>query len=274
MLDLEELKQLVAFADMGTLSKVAEEFHISTPSITRSMQNLEECFDVSLFNRSKNRIELNETGQIAVAGARKLLQESEQLISQVRAFEERQKTIVVKSCAPAPLWELLKRLETACRGMTVSSAICQNEEVIQFLEQDACDIAILPFSVSVPDWEVREFMREHLFVCVPKEHELAGHSKLSCSDLNGFNFLLRSELGFWDTLCREKMPASKFLVQTEEAVFNELVKASSLPCFTTDYILNRDSIYPDRINIPIVDEEVNVTFYLVIREKLVKEKMV
>lgn len=103
MLNLEELKQLVAFADMGTLSKVAEEFHISTPSITRSMKNLEECLGVTLFNRSKNRIELNETGQVAVEYARKLLQEADQMVSQVRAYEERQKTIVVKSCALAPM---------------------------------------------------------------------------------------------------------------------------------------------------------------------------
>ena len=32
MVDLYELKQLTAFADLGTLSQVAEEFHISTPS--------------------------------------------------------------------------------------------------------------------------------------------------------------------------------------------------------------------------------------------------
>ena len=42
MLNLEELKQLVSFADSGTLAKVAEDFHISTPSVTRSMKNLEE----------------------------------------------------------------------------------------------------------------------------------------------------------------------------------------------------------------------------------------
>ena len=177
MLNLGELKQLVAFADMGTLSKVAEEFHISTPSITRSMKNLEECLGVTLFNRSKNRIELNETGQVAVEYARKLLQEAD------RAYEERQKTIVVKSCAPAPMWELVK------------------------------------------------------------------------------------ELGFWDTLCREKMPASKFLVQTEAAVFDELVKASSLPCFTTDYITHMESAYPDRVCIPVKDAAANVTFYLVTKNK-------
>ena len=31
MLDLYELRQLVAFAELGALSKVADQFHVSTP---------------------------------------------------------------------------------------------------------------------------------------------------------------------------------------------------------------------------------------------------
>lgn len=74
-------------------------------------------------------------------------------------------------------------------------------------------------------------MKENLFICVPPDHELAKYKTVSFSDINGFNFLLRTELGFWDTLCREKMPASKFLIQPDVDVFEELVKASSLPHF-------------------------------------------
>lgn len=267
MLNLEDLKYLIAFADSGTLSKVAEEYHISTPSITRSMQHLEEEFGVELFSRGKNKITLNETGEVAVTCARKLLQEAEQALSQVRSFEERKRTIVVRSCAPAPLWELLKKLGSSHPGMTISSGICQNPEVLQYLKEGTCDMAILPFPIELQGWKVEKFMTEQLFVCIPTEHELAGHTELHWEDLNGFNFLLRSELGFWDTLCREKMPASKFLVQTDDAVFNELVKASTLPCFTTDYITDRESAYPNRINIPIADEDANVTFYSISRER-------
>ena len=46
MLNLYELKQLVAFSDLGTLSRVAEEFHISTPSVTRAMQSLEDSLSL------------------------------------------------------------------------------------------------------------------------------------------------------------------------------------------------------------------------------------
>lgn len=255
MIDLNEVQQLVAFADLGTLSRVAEEFHISTPSITRSMQHLEEAFGVPLFVRGKNRIELNETGKIAVEAARKLLQEAESAVRQARDFDARQHTVVIRSCAPAPLWELQREVNTRQPGMMLSSAICQNDEVLSAWRDGSCDMAILPFPIE----GAKPFMQENLFVCVPPEHELARHKTLTFADINGFNFLLRTELGFWDTLCREKMPSSKFLVQPDAAVFEELVKASSLPCFTTDYGRLQD--YPDRVNIPLSDAEAHVTFY-------------
>lgn len=257
MIDLYELRQLVAFADLGTLSRVAEEFHISTPSVTRSMQHLEDAFGVPLFTRGKNRIGLNDTGNTAVDHARKLLREAEQAVQQVRDFDQRQRTIVIRSCAPAPLWELLPKLNARQPDMMVSSAVYQNDEVLSAWQDGSCDVAILPFPID----EAKPFMQENLFVCVPPEHELANRKSLTFADINGFNFLLRTELGFWDTLCREKMPASKFLVQTDSSVFDELVRASSLPCFTTDYGQLQGS-YPERVNIPLTDDGAHVTFYL------------
>ena len=61
MLDLNELEQLTTFADLGTLSKTADALHISQPTLTRTMQHIEETFGVPLFIRGKNRITLNET---------------------------------------------------------------------------------------------------------------------------------------------------------------------------------------------------------------------
>lgn len=262
MIDLYELKQLAAFARLGTLSKVSEEFHISTPSVTRAMQNLENCFGVALFTRSKNKISLNSTGIAAAKYAEKLLDEAERCVRQVRDFDRRQKTVVVKSCAPAPLWTLLPKLNALYPDITVSSAICQNDEVLAAWNDNSCDIAVLPFSFGSGKAAAKKFMQEHLFVSVPPSHELAKHKALTFEEINGFNFLLRSELGFWDTLCRKKMPASKFLVQNDEFDFYELVRTSSLPCFTTDYGLLHLNADSGRVNIPLTDSEANITFYL------------
>ena len=51
MLVLEDLAQLAAFADCGTLTRAAESLHISQPTITRTMQRLEDAFEVPLFER-------------------------------------------------------------------------------------------------------------------------------------------------------------------------------------------------------------------------------
>lgn len=257
MLDLYELQQFVAFEELGTLRGVAEHFHISTPSVTRTMQHLEQDFGVTLFTREKNKIELTDTGKFAAAKVRELLNKANQTMEDVRSYEKRKRTMIIRSCAPAPLWKLSHHINTKFPDMMISSEICQNQDVLNALTHKKCDIAILPFQTE----GATVFMKEHLYVSVPANHDLAKYDSLSFSEINGFNFLLRSELGFWDTLCREKMPASKFLVQNDPDEFDELVNASSLPCFTTDYgeIFNR---YPNRINIPLTDSEADVTFYI------------
>ena len=102
MLDLSELYQFVTYAECGTLSAAAEILHISQPTLTRTMHHVEDSFGVPLFHRGKNRIELTDTGKVAVEQARSLLTEAEKAIQTVQTFEHNQHMITIHSCAPAP----------------------------------------------------------------------------------------------------------------------------------------------------------------------------
>lgn len=161
----------------------------------------------------------------------------------------------------------MKILQQKYPGRTISSSISQNDDVLRSWETGECDMAVLPFPHECGNGAAQEFMRENLFVCVPADHELAKYKRLTFSDINGFNFLLRSELGFWDRLCRQKMPASRFLVQTDDFTFRELIRSSSLPGFTTDYIRWDSPEYQGRVMIPLDDDEVKVTFWLLTRKQ-------
>lgn len=107
------------------------------------------------------------------------------------------------------------------------------------------------------------FLTKHLSVCIPFEHSLYSYNKLTFHDLNGYNCLLRDQLGFWTDLCKRKIPASKFLIQTDESEFLELVKSSTLFCFSTNYASYPDEILNDRKRIPIVDDCANVEYWVV-----------
>ena len=83
MLNLSELEQFVTFAEQGTLSGAAQTLHISQPTLTRTMKHVEAAFGVPLFRRSKNKIELNETGLQAVQQAKNLLSAAAGAVQQV-----------------------------------------------------------------------------------------------------------------------------------------------------------------------------------------------
>ncbi|MCD8143817.1 MAG: LysR family transcriptional regulator [Oscillospiraceae bacterium] len=266
MLNLYELEQLVAFARCGTLSKTAEQLHISQPTLTRTMQHLEEEFGVSLFVHGKNRLALNETGRKAVEYAAALLSDAESAVQQVRRFDQRLHTISVESCAPAPLWSLLPVLSEQFPGKTISSRLTELSAILNRVKGNACEIGILPFPVENDETECIPFVREELSVCLPPDHELAGRSSLTLEQLNGYNCLLKSDIGFWSDLCHEKMPASRFLVQTDEFEFRELARTSTLPYFVTNLALDGNFV-KGRVVVPISNPEANVTFHMVFRKE-------
>ena len=68
MFTLEELEQFAAFAEAGTLSQAAEKLHISQPTITRTMQHLEECFKVPPV-RPREEQDLSERDRALCRGA-------------------------------------------------------------------------------------------------------------------------------------------------------------------------------------------------------------
>ena len=151
--------------------------------------------------------------------------------------------------------------------MTLSSSIKSTASVLEDVKSGHCLLAVLPDMPeegSIPEtYRSRPFMKENLAVCVPPDHMLAGYKEVSFEVLNGYNFLLGTRLGFWDDMCREKMPASRFLVQTDQFTMQELIRESSLPCFVTDVAEYDEKIYGDRIVIPISDQEAKITFHIV-----------
>ena len=263
MLNLEELEQLVAFKELGTLSKVAEKFLISTPSLSRSMQHLEEDFGVSLFDRSANRISLNETGERAVEVARRILSASQQGIKEVKQFDQSLKTITVVSVAPAPLWSLLPTLTSLYPDKQIQHKICPTNKVLEAIEKNTSDIAVLPFAYEGDKVDCLPYLKESLDIVVPLDHVLAKESSVSFSAINGYNFLLMNQIGFWNDLVLEKMPASKFLVQSSRFEFEELANNSTLPRFATNLSKVRETLQGERVTIPLSDPEAKVTYYLV-----------
>ncbi len=267
MLNLEDLSQLVAFYHLKTLTRVAEEFHISQPTITRTMKRVEESFGVALFDRSANRIELNEVGIKAAEYAEELIHQADLCQSRVWDYNRKLHSFTILSCAPAPLWQAVPEFTRKYKDRTISSRMESDESlIIEELMRGNCDAAILSYAADLNGFESREYTTEQLYLSIPKNHELAKYETITAELINGYNCLLSPEIGIWNQFLKKHLPNSRFLVQNDEFAFLELIQETSLPCFTTN--LSPDTLrnMENRVHIPITDEDACITFYLVSRE--------
>ena len=71
---------------------------------------------------------------------------------------------------------------------------------------------------------------------------------------------MHNKIGFWYSVCKEKIPDAVFLEQSELSALHEIVSASDLPSFRTNVTNSLDSIPSDKIAIRLSDPEVNVRF--------------
>ena len=263
MIETSQLKQLLAFAEYGTLSKAAENLHISQPSLSRTMQQIESEMQVTLFERQKNKLVLNENGKLAVEYAKKVIDQLDDMILRVRFFDRARHTVTIGCCAPMPMLTLVQKATRMCPETTIASELKDNESLLNGIHENIYQVIILPFCPKEDELYTKECGKESLFFALPESHPLAEKKGLYMKELDGENMLLYSDIGFWHDIHTKKMPHSRFLVQNERFAFDELVQSSVLPSFVSDITIRLNGKPENRTVIPILDEEATVTYYAV-----------
>lgn len=266
MIELYILKQLVTFADAGTLSEAAEIMHLSQPALSRNMKKLETDLEITLFERKRNYLKLNKNGEYVLELARKLLEDADSFVSKSRDFDRRSRTISLGVCAPAPMWTITPLITNTYPHMSLQTQTEQADRLINGLINDNYQIIILPYAPDGSEYFCKECGHETLMFALPKGHRYARRKKLSFADMNGENMLLMPDIGFW-SFVRDKMPNSRFLTQSDRFSYNELIQASSLPSFVTDLSEKYNIIPPGRVYVPISDDIATVTYYLVCKHE-------
>ena len=274
MIEQYELRQIAALAECGTLSEAAEKLHLSQPALSRNMKKLEEDLGVPLFVRRKNKLELNENGQYVLTLAKELLSDAQEFTKKVQSFDRKNRTISLGLCAPAPGWLITPVLGSLYPEKTLQTEIVEESQLLSGLEDGTYQLIALSHKPEGEQYFAKECGRESQKFSLPKGHRYARRKSLSFAEMHGENMILMNNIGFWNYVHAETMPASRFLIQSDRFSFNELVRSSSLPSFTTDLAkkyLETADLRDLRIEVPVSDPEASVTYYLVCLKKAQKE---
>ena len=267
MIEIYLLQQLVGLSEYSTLSEAAEHLHITQPTLTRSIRKLEELLGVELFRREKNRIYINENGRLAVEYAKRILAEEQEMISAVQALERSRHTISIASCAPAPNLIIKQQLEKQYPQMQITAEIKSEQELLDGLKRGRFQLITLSYEVTEKGLRCQKIGTEHLRLSVLPAHPAAVMDSVSFADIDNGSFLVYRNLGVWEDIGRDYMLNARFIFQNGMDEYLEVVGASSLPTFDTDWGVNLYGQRTNRVSVPINDSAAKRTFYAVYKDR-------
>ena len=166
---------------------------------------------------------------------------------------------------PAPALALAAELGERFPEKTIATELGETDALIEGLERGRYRLILTELPVERPEILCRKYNEERLCVALPPEHPLSGRSSIRLAELGEESVLSYKDFGVWQRLV-DKNPKLHYLVQSDRSTLAELVRASSIPCFSSNLTVFRFRDTVNRIRVPLSDEEAAVTFYLCARE--------
>lgn len=263
-MELEQLHQLDAIERYGTISAAAEHLHITQPSLSRSIKRLEADLGQELFDRTGNSISFNDAGRIALEHAHSILAEERRMRDAFDELARRRRTLKIASVAPAPNWRFSAMVLEGFPGTVLDPELVPPHQANAALMNQEADFSITLRPLQLPGTESFPIMTEDLCLSAPAGSPFAERKNVSFSELDGEQFIVYEQIGFWMDAVGEKLPHAQVIVQKDRTVFAQLVQGTDLLCFTTD-VPENDSVTTSRKKVPIVDGEAHATFFLNVR---------
>lgn len=88
-MDLNRLRSFVVVADLGHLTRAAEQLHISQPALSAQIKALEDELDLTLFERTPSGMTLTVAGRRLLVEAQKVIAAAQSLQSEARTLKGR-----------------------------------------------------------------------------------------------------------------------------------------------------------------------------------------
>lgn len=86
-MDLKRLRYFVTVAEELHFGHAAKKLHITQPPLSQQIQLLEHELGMTLFNRTRRRVELTSIGKVFLLEARALLKQSEEAVARTRRVQ-------------------------------------------------------------------------------------------------------------------------------------------------------------------------------------------
>jgi DNA-binding transcriptional LysR family regulator len=177
-MEIRQMRYFLAVAETLHFQRAAEMLHLSQPSLSQQIRQIEQEIGAVLFERTNRKVELTLAGTALVPRVRAVLRDLDQTMQEVRRIDQGivgKLTIgFVSTALVGVLPRAMKELQACSPGIDLQLKESEPQDQLNHLLDGSADIGFM--HAQLDDKQLRSVViqRDHLVAALPEELAPAG----------------------------------------------------------------------------------------------------
>lgn len=193
----DALKTFITLVEVNNFTKTSEILHISQPSVSLHIKNLEQELQTTLFIRSPKSVQITPTGEILYNRAKQMMAIAEQAKEEILAYHhEIQGTLIIGASFTIGeyiLPPIIASLQKQFPQLELQIIIGNTKEIIQYTKLLQVDIGLIEGQAHDHELIIKPFMQDELFIVSASNHPLTKEPAVTVEKLQQQNWVAREE---------------------------------------------------------------------------------
>lgn len=233
---IRHLEIFIAVAEAGKMNLAAQQLHLSQPTVSQAIQEIESQYRILLFERLSKKLFITDAG-------RELLDYARHIVSLFNKMEVKLQghavsmtlqvgaTVTVGTCVFNTAIETFERQNPEIR---IHVTVDNTRMIEDMILKSQLDLAVVEGTISSPDIHVLPIIDDELVLVCGASHSFYGRSEIDFSELEGMPFVLRESGSGTRALFEDKLHEhqvtiyEKWVCNNSEAIKNAVMEGQGL----------------------------------------------
>lgn len=191
---LTQLRSFHAVATEGSFTRAAQALHVSQPTVTTQVRQLEDLYKVELFHRTGRRIRPTEIGERLLQLSRQIFGLELEAVQVLRdAGELRSGHLRVAAVGPSHVTRMLAAFNQRYPDINISVATGNSENVLNRLLDYTADVGVLAQVLKDKRFVSVPYSEHPIVIFCNAEHRFARRRSIRTAELQGEKLILREQ---------------------------------------------------------------------------------
>ena len=208
-MDIRHLEYFSEVAEQLSFTKASQTLHVSQPSISKAIKNLEGELGVPLFYRSSKQLELTDAGKAVLLNAKKVLEAFKNLTLELTDLMELKSGEIRIGIPPivgaAFFSKLISQYKEKYPLVKITLTEVGTKKIKKGVEEGSLDIGLIcTLPAQGSSFEIINVIKDPLMLIVHRDHALASNKDVHFSELKNEPFILyRKDFTLYDLIIEE-----------------------------------------------------------------------